>query len=218
MNTVNKLMKSSKEIWEKYNSHPFVKGIENGTLDYKKFRFYILQDFLYLQDYIKVFALGIVKSKKLETSKLFSKYINLILNSEMDIHKGYMKQFDFNELEVKETKPSIENSAYTSYMLRVAYDGNEVDILVAILACAYSYELIAKQIIKNNPNSIDHKLYGQWIMGYASDEYANGNVEIITIINEMTKEYSEEQIDRLIDIFNNCSKYEFNFWEMSWNS
>jgi thiaminase len=30
-----------------------VKGIEDGTLDREKFRFYIIQDYLYLEDYAK---------------------------------------------------------------------------------------------------------------------------------------------------------------------
>ncbi len=30
------------------------------------------------------------------------------------------------------------------------------EILAAVLSCAYSYEMIAKNIVKNNPDSINH--------------------------------------------------------------
>lgn len=52
--TVDKLLAATEEIWKAYNEHPFVLGIQNGTLDKEKFRHYIIQDYLYLEDYAKL--------------------------------------------------------------------------------------------------------------------------------------------------------------------
>ena len=102
-------------------------------------------------------------------------------------------------------------------MLRVAYEEGEIEILTAILSCAYSYEVIAKNIVKNNPSSIDHSLYGNWIKGYASDEYAKENVLLLDTLNRLSSHYTEQQIKHLVDIFIACSRYELAFWEMSWH-
>jgi len=102
-------------------------------------------------------------------------------------------------------------------MLRVAYEEGEVEILAAILSCAYSYEVIAKKIVENNPNSINDEFYGDWIKGYASNEYASGNIILIETMNQLTKDYTEKQIQHLIDIFVACSRYELVFWQMSWD-
>ena len=64
-------------------------------------------------------------------------------------------------------------------MLLVAYEEGEAEILAAILSCAYSYEVIAKQIVANNPDSVNNEFYGTWIQGYASEEYASGNVVLL---------------------------------------
>ena len=48
METTKRLYQAVQEIWEGYYRHPFVQGIQNGTLDRNKFRYYILQDYLYL--------------------------------------------------------------------------------------------------------------------------------------------------------------------------
>ena len=48
MNTVEKLLTATRDIWRQYNKHPFVLGIQNGDLDREKFRFYIVQDYVYL--------------------------------------------------------------------------------------------------------------------------------------------------------------------------
>jgi len=37
------------------------------------------------------------------------------------------------------TPRALDNLSYTSYMLRVAYEEGEAEVLAAILSCAYSY-------------------------------------------------------------------------------
>jgi len=50
----------------------------------------MIQDYLYLIDYTKVFALGAAKAKDLSAMKLFAGYTHAILDGEMDIHRAYM--------------------------------------------------------------------------------------------------------------------------------
>lgn len=216
MTCVEYMLEASKNIWRSYNEHPFVKGIETGTLDKEKFRYYIIQDFFYLEDYVKSFAVGIAKAKSVETTNIFTKYVTLLTGSEMNIHKGYMGEFGVNEEELGNTQREIDNLSYTSYMLRIAYEESEIEILAAVLSCAYSYECIAKNMIKNNSDCINDDFYGKWIKGYASDEYSRGNVVLINTLNKLTENYNEQQIKHLTDIFIICSKYEYLFWDFSW--
>lgn len=215
MNTVDKLLDATKEIWTAYNEHPFVLGIQNGTLDREKFRYYIIQDYLYLADYAKTFAIGVAKAQSLEMANLFAKYI-AVMNGELDVHNGYLSRLSVTQEEINSMNRSLDNLSYTSYMLRVAYEEGEAEILAAILSCAYSYEIIAKNIVRNNPDSVNDSFYGDWIKGYASDAYAKENVVLLNILNGLTENYTESQIQRLIDIFVACSRYESAFWEMSW--
>ena len=87
MTITEKLLDSVKEIWADYHTHPFVKGIGDGSLDQKKFRYYMIQDYLYLIDYTKVFAVGVAKAKDLSVMKLFAASTHNILDGEMDIHR-----------------------------------------------------------------------------------------------------------------------------------
>ena len=84
------LYEDVKDIWDGYLKHPFVSGIGDGSLSIERFRFYMLQDYLYLYDYARVYALGIVKSREPEMMQFFSQLVNDTLNGEMDIHRGYM--------------------------------------------------------------------------------------------------------------------------------
>ena len=55
--TTERLLAATQDIWEGYLNHPFVHGIAD--------RFYLLQDYVYLFDYAKVFAQGVVKSREI---------------------------------------------------------------------------------------------------------------------------------------------------------
>ncbi|MGN0335572.1 MAG: thiaminase II [Lachnospiraceae bacterium] len=216
MNTMQVLLDASKEIWEGYYTHPFVRGIQDGTLDKEKFKYYIMQDFLYLIDYAKVFSLGIAKAKSMETLKLFSSYVQQLTDGEMDIHKGYLGMFKITQEEMDQMPVALDNISYTSYMLRVAYAEGEAEILAAILSCAYSYELIAKKMTAENPKAAAHPFYGSWVQGYASDDYSRGNEALIEMLNRLTADYTERQMEHLKEIFVACSRYEMMFWDMAW--
>ena len=217
MTTIQRLLDATKEIWEGYNKHPFVCSIQDGTLDKDKFKYYIIQDYLYLMDYTKVFSIGIAKAKSMETMQLFSSYVNLLIESEMDIHNGYMGMFGITQEELLSTPVALDNISYTSYMLRIAYEEGETEMLTSILSCAYSYEVIARKIVKNNPNSVNHPFYGEWIRGYSSDGYRQGNVALLNELEKLTEHYTMEQLEHLKDIFVTCSRYEMAFWDMAWN-
>ena len=209
------LYESVKEIWQSYLEHPFVKGLGDGTLPKELFRFYMIQDYLYLLEYSKVFALGVVKSKDEKVMKQFATMVHNTLCSEMNIHKNYMKRLDISEEEIKNAVQSLSNRSYTSYMLEVAYNGDVLDILVAILSCAWSYQMIG-QHHKKLPGALEHTFYGEWVAGYSSKEYEEETEEIITLTDELGKNISEQRIEELKRIFINCSRYEYYFWDMSY--
>ena len=210
------LMASVSDIWPEYNNHPFVRGIETGTLDPQKFRRYIIQDYLYLNEYAKVFAVGIAKAKSLETMRLFSSVIDAIANVEMNVHKGYMAKFGVPQEELDSASRELANLSYTSYMLRVAYEEGEPEILAAILSCALSYEDIAREIVRRNPESVSHELYGSWVRTYSGEEYCGLNGVLVSFLERSAENYSESQINHLAEIFRECSLYEAGFWDMGW--
>lgn len=216
MGTTQQLLDYAAGVWAAYNEHPFVLGIQNGTLEREKFRFYMIQDYLYLGDYAKIFALGVAKATSLSNAMLFSRYIS-VMNGELNVHSDYMARLGITQEDIDSAKRSLDSLSYTSYMLRVAYEETEVEIVAAILACAYSYEVIAKKMVENNPAAVDDEFYGSWISGYVSEEYSEENRVLIELLDDMTKSYTPAQIEHLKDVFLACSRYEMAFWDLSWN-
>ncbi len=217
MSLTEVLYENVKEIWQEYHKHPFVTGLSDGTLPIEKFRFYMLQDYLYLYDYARVFAMGVVKAKETSMIRRFASFVDDTLGGEMDIHQGYMDRLGITEEEVGRVEKSLVNLSYTSYMLDIAYKGDELDILVTILSCAWSYAEIGNELYKKNPNAVNHQFYGDWILGYISEEYQEMNNELLYLVDLLGEGISVKRQKELIDIFVNCSRYEKMFWDMAWN-
>ena len=202
-------------IWDTCLKHPFVIGIGDGTLEVEKFRHFMLQDYLYLFDYARVFSLGVVKARDPELMRIFAANVDAILNGEMKIHRAYMKRLGITEEQVFAVMPALDNLSYTSYMLSIANSGGPMEIVAAILACSWSYAEIG-QTLASIPGASEHPFYGEWIQGYASEEYAATNQALIELMDSLAKDASEEQIAYLTEIFINCSRYELGFWDMAW--
>ena len=202
-------------IWEACLKHPFVTGIGDGTLSVEKFQHFMLQDYLYLFDYARVFALGVVKARDPELMRTFAANVDAILSGEMKIHRAYMKRLGITEEQVFAVKPALDNLSYTNYMLSVASAGGPMEIVASILACSWSYAEIG-QALAAIPGAAEHPFYGEWIQGYASENYAATNQALIELMDKLTANATEEQIAYLTDVFVNCSRYELGFWDMAW--
>lgn len=215
MTASHRLYRAARPIWDRCLAHPFVTGIGDGTLPVEKFRYFMLQDYLYLFDYARVFALGVVKSRDPALMRTFARSVESVLNGEMDTHRAYMARLDISEDQVLAVRPALDNLSYTHYMLSTADRGGPGEVTAAILACSWSYAEIGAALAAR-PGAAEHPFYGQWIRDYASEDYQAANRALIELMDRLAAGAGEETLKRLEEIFVNCSRYELAFWDMAW--
>ena len=211
------LFEKSKHIWDLYIKHPFLAQMSNNSLDIEKFKFYMLQDYLYLKDYMKVFAITLTKADNFDDMKFLCDNMYAILDETYRTHIPYMKKLGISDKEIQAVSTHIDNNSYTKYMLYEAQMGDVLSGLISILSCSWSYAYIAKTIVENNNSCLKSEFYGEWFKGYYSKEYQENNNILIEKINKLSKDLSKEKQEKLIEIFVNCSIYELKFWDMAYN-
>lgn len=203
-------------IWRKNHSHPFVKKMGDGTLEKEKFRFYMVQDYLYLIDYAKLFALGAVKATDLEDMEVFSALLHSTMSEEMGLHRQYAARFGISEEELENAEPSPITLAYTHYMLHSAQNGTLAELVAALLPCMWSYWEIGKEL-RDIPGAIDHPLYGDWISMYSSEEFGKSAQWCIDLMDKLASGKSESERQQLEKIFLNTTRFEYMFWDMAYH-
>lgn len=210
-----RLYERVKPIWERTHQHPFVQGLGNGSLSLQTFAFYMKQDYVFLIDYAKLFAIASTKAYDLETSGRFAALQEATLNSEMALHRSYAKEFGITREDLEATKPSFVMLAYTSYMLKVAHQGALAELISALLPCMWSYWEIGKRLAAI-PGAADHPLYGKWILTYSSAEFGELAQWLINTLDQLVDGKSETELARLEEHFLTTSRMEYLFWEMAY--
>lgn len=201
-------------IWEADLKHPFVRGIADGNLPKEKFKFYLIQDYLFLLDYSRVFAYGVIKAYDEATMALFSQLLNETLNTEMDLHRGYCEKFGITPAEMEAAPMAPTTHAYTRHLLHVAQIGTLADVIAGVLPCQWGYAEIGTTLAEQGGSP--EPLYQEWIEMYASPEFLALGEWLRNLLNEITTESSPTEKERLQQNFLISSRYEYLFWEMAW--
>ncbi|GAA0441931.1 thiaminase II [Lentibacillus halophilus] len=212
----DRIFKRVEPLWNSYLEHPFVKGIGDGTLDVEKFKHFMKQDYIYLMEYSRIFAIGASKARDLKTMTIFANLLHGTMNEEMDLHREYASKFGITKDELEATEPSATVTAYTSYMLNKAQSGGVENAIAAVLACAWSYNFIGNELA-TWPNGTEHELYGNWVKMYSSDAFANIAKNCIDLIDDIGKDKPEHELKELEEIVVKTSYFEYMFWDMAEN-
>ena len=65
MSFVERLKTAASAEWRAYTEHPFTNGLADGSLAEAAFRHYLVQDYLFLIEFARAYALSVYKSPKL---------------------------------------------------------------------------------------------------------------------------------------------------------
>lgn len=210
------LFNESKKIWDEYLKHPFIVEMGKGTLDKEKFRSYLVQDYLYLLDYAKVYAMGLIKSDDVNHMKFFKDSVNGIMEDESATHIAYLKELGEDIKTLQRHKLKLENENYTNFMKSVALTGDIQDLIIAVLPCAWSYYYIAKEMKEIYKDNLENNYYAAWIDSYSCEEYRMCAKENIDLANELCKNIDDNKKEKLKEIFIKGSLYEMEFWQMAY--
>ena len=211
------LFEEVKEIWEEYLNHPFVKEMGEGTLPKEKFKNYLIQDYLYLKEYAKMFCMGVVKATTMEEIKFYFNTAKNILEDETSTHNMYLKGFGMDPEEVENCECNMVTSSYTSYMQAKALTGDLNEIAVATLSCTWSYYYIGIHLAEKYADKLENNFYKTWIDVYAGEDNYKFTMDWIDHIDKICKDISDEEKKRLKEIFVITSIHEMNFWDMGYS-
>lgn len=205
------------KFWNSYLEHPFIKELGEGTLDKEKFKNYLIQDYLYLKEYSKVFCVGLIKAKTMDEMKFYYNSIKGTMNDETATHIKYLEGFGLTAKETEQYEAHLTNTSYTSYMHGIALTGDLKEIAIVTMPCTWSYQYIGKHIAKNYKDKLEKNFFKEWIEEYASEGFEDFTNAWIDYINDLCKDIDEDEKKKLLGIFIKSSMYELKFWDMAYN-
>lgn len=213
MEFVQEMTNSVMDIWNAYLEHPFIKEMAEGTLPENKMIRYIIEDSLYLREYVKVCAIGILKAKNMKQIVKFNSMIAGIVQGEYVLRDNYLTRAGIDK-NAWETMPlSKENRDYANYILKIAIDDDLPELLAATLPCSLSYYYIGKQLAERDSECLKRR-YGELIADLASETCWEMCELSSDFMNALCERLDENRKRRLTEIFREASNYEMGFWNM----
>jgi thiaminase/transcriptional activator TenA len=206
----------SGSVWEEGYNHPFVQELGQGVLNKKVFEFYLLQDFHYLLDYAKVFAIATVKSKTELQMSRFTSVQHSIFNHELNMHREYCRGFGLGEKEICEAKQSLYNRTYTANILAVAQTGDLAEIMAALFPCAWTYHDYAVRLKAQYADRLENNFFKSWIDIYSSEMFADSFGWFYDEIDELCRNKTQAELKSVEDIFVRSVEFEYLFFDMAY--
>ena len=211
----SRLRDAAADDWRAYVEHPFVQGIQDGSLPEAAFRHYLIQDYIFLLHFARAYALAGYKAETLEDLRTAADTVRVITEVEMDLHVEYCKGWGIAEAEITQAPEAEENMAYTRFVLERGHSGDLLDLHVALLPCMWGYAEIGERLANDPATRRDGNPYAPWIEMYSSEAYVAGARAGLAQLDRLYAERAGEgRMPSLIRTFSQAARLEAGFWQM----
>lgn len=125
--------------------HPFLVAMVDGTLDMESFRYYVIQDALYLGDFADCLRRLSKQASNAQDAERLEAFAKGAEEAEMELHNGFFKEWDISAGGVEQMPNSL---LYTSYMKRIVATKCHAEGLAVLLPCFWVYMHVGQEMLK----------------------------------------------------------------------
>ncbi|PYM94224.1 MAG: thiaminase II [Candidatus Rokuibacteriota bacterium] len=207
----DELWRSIGPIYAAILRHPFLRGLTDGSLPRESFKFYAVQDALYLREFARALSLAAARAPEDDWIIMFNEHAAGALKVERALHESFFKDFGLTPAEVAATPLAPTNLAYTSYLLAVAYGSPFHEAMAALLPCYWIYWEVGKELERMGSGD---PLYKRWIGTYASEDFGGVVRAVLAATDRVAARLTPAERDAMRAHFVTTSRYEWMFWDM----
>jgi thiaminase/transcriptional activator TenA len=218
-----RLRQISQPVWDQILVHPYLQELKAGTLPVETFRFYVQQDWLYLQEFTRAAAIIAGRMPNDRGVKFMLNWVEPLVGMEYHFHRAHAAElgldFDHIDWEMNEA-----NWAYSRHMLAAAHGGSPAEGLAAMLPCPHVYRHVGS-VLRDGP-PCPQPMYADWIDFYApgrvsavEDRTYDRDARIIgltALFDELAADLPDEALARCERNYVISSRYEWWFWDTAY--
>jgi thiaminase/transcriptional activator TenA len=200
--------------WRAYVDHPFVRGLGDGSLPKECFRHYLVQDYLFLIQFVRAYGLGVYKAPDLETMRYVASGATAILD-EMKLHVRLSAEWGASAADLEAATEARATIAYTRFVLDAGMQGDLLDLLAALSPCVIGYAEIGAAWAKTPRGLAPDNPYRGWVAEYSGEAYQQVAADARAALDRLAATLlSGARYPRLLQIFRQATRLEADFWQM----
>ncbi|QCC47729.1 thiaminase II [Halobellus limi] len=206
------LLETGESLWDAQKRHPFVRELADGSLDEAAFRTWLEQDYLYLLDYARTFAILGTKATDEGTMAHCFEVANAIVDEEMDLHRSFAAEHGLTAADLTDVRKTPTCEAYTDFLLRTAR-GSPLPVgAAAIFPCGRGYLDVAEHMADRADG--EHR-YTPFIEKYTSEAFRESVAWMRGLVDRCAEEHPSLR-EEMEAAFRRSAELEHAFWEMAY--
>jgi thiaminase/transcriptional activator TenA len=196
---------------ERQLAHPTVRGIANGDLDQTRFRSWLVQDYLFLLDYVRLFALAAARAPDTDTLGRLVDLAHSTFHEELSLHRAYAAEFGLAQADLDRAEKSPQCAAYTDFLLRTAATAEFAEVLAALLPCMWGYSELGRAMAATGLPT--ESRYRRWIETYADPGFADLAAWCAALLDRATGGLPAAHLAACERAFLTSLRHELAFWD-----
>jgi len=214
MDIFDRLKAAAAADWQSYVDHYFVRQLGAGTLPHAAFRTYLVQDYLFLIQFARAYALATYKSRTLADMRAAQAGLAAILD-EMDLHVRLCGRWGLSPEDIEAAPEHQATVAYTRFVLDCGAAGDLLDLHVALAPCVIGYAEIGRNLMPNGIDALGDHPYREWIGEYAGEAYQGVATRARRHLDDLAaRAMTERRFTELAALFGKASRLEADFWQI----
>ena len=204
MTVSSELWQANLDLAQACLKHPFVQGIADGTLERKKFAYYVGQDAFFLEGFARAYSASAAKSPDWEGFGMFHDLAAGVL-AELRLHENFAATW---EVDLRTVQPQPATRRYTDFLLATAWSSDVGITTVAMLPCMRLYAFLGQQLASSGVP--DHE-YSNWIYTYSALEFEKLAQQLEALAERYTSATTQVH-----SIYRYAMLCERDFFEAAW--
>ncbi|MCB5952618.1 thiaminase II [Enterococcus sp. BWT-B8] len=213
MSFTEEVREQADELWNKSKQHPFLKELKEGTLSPEIFRYYLIQDRYYLEQFSNIHQAAAELSEDKDIKKSFLAGVAGLDEAELAVRESFFKELRIDEKVIQATPIAPTAYYYTAHMYKELASGSAARTAAALLPCYWLYQEIGEMLIENGSPK---PLYQQWIETYDSTGYQEAVDRQRRLTDFLAENVSESERNLMLQSFLVSSYQEWKFWGMAY--
>jgi thiaminase/transcriptional activator TenA len=213
-------MAFAQELWDSVEAirteierHPFFSKLADGSLPREHFRFYAIQEVLYLGNYGQAWAALASRAPRSPWILPLSQCAFYTAMLEQDFRERACQEFGLNDEEIAGTPLAPATLAYTSYQSAAAHVAPFHKAVAAVLPGHWVWWKVSTLVQQAGS---PEPLYAGWIKEWPFDDFDELVEPVIEIVDDLGRDLQPRELDAMRQRFTTASRYRWMFCEMGY--
>ena len=208
----SKMREAADSQFKNFLKCPFVTELGLGKLPLAKFRYYIIQDNLFLEDATQARRLMAAKAPRRLRANLDRLLKSMNRFELFSRRQAVSKRLGITASTMRQAHRSPTTITYTSFLIRTAAIATVGESLAAMMACPWTYSELGEKYA--NSIAMKHPIFGPWLTIYQTPAMNSWLEELKNIIDKIPAQQRIKR--RMIHNFVTACKLECMFWDMAY--